>query len=266
MIRIKRRQKCPEIKNQQRQNKILIETDELKNKFEESQVDYERRTKTLSFDSKIYAHESIKNILKTSQFGKCAFCESNITHISHGDVEHFRPKKGYCQNNNDELHGPGYYWLAYDFENLMLACQVCNQREKKNLFPLRNPEKRKISHNDANSLKKEKPFFINPLNEEPSFFIKFHGAQAVGIDKNHRGKKTIENIGLNRKGKNGISDLFEMRLDYLKKVQYTYFIANCNVSTQISREKIDEAKALMQQYRSPKSQYSAMIRDNFLEL
>src|SRR5829696_6946006 len=64
------------------------------------------------FDRSIYAAPAVKAALLTAQHEKCAFCESRVTHISYGDVEHFRPKAGYRQAAKDPLGRPGYYWLA----------------------------------------------------------------------------------------------------------------------------------------------------------
>lgn len=58
--------------------------------------------KAEDFDGDIYGDKSVKEILKTMQYDKCCFCESKITHIDYGDVEHFRPKAAYKQNKNDK--------------------------------------------------------------------------------------------------------------------------------------------------------------------
>lgn len=90
-------------------------------------------------------------------------CESKIGHIGYGDVEHFRPKAGWIQNI-EQLHEPGYYWLAYEWENLLLSGQRCNQHHKKNFFPLIKPSDRALSHHaDASD---EQPVFIHAANEE----------------------------------------------------------------------------------------------------
>ena len=89
------------------------------------------------FDSSIYGAKSVKNKLKLAQNHKCGFCEAKLDHIAYGDVEHFRPKAGYRQKGNDPLQKPGYYWLAYEWDNLLFSCQICNQRYKKNLFPIK---------------------------------------------------------------------------------------------------------------------------------
>jgi hypothetical protein len=109
---------------------------------------YHDGSEKFDFDAGIYAHETVKAALKECQHDKCAFCESKVSHIAYGDVEHFRPKKGYLQEDGDELQRPGYYWLAYEWTNLLFCCQICNQRHKRNLFPLTDPSQRATSHHD----------------------------------------------------------------------------------------------------------------------
>ena len=64
---------------------------------------------------KVYGDKEVRKALKAMFHGKCAYCESRITTIYSGDIEHFRPKGG------------GYYWLAADWDNLLFACPFCNQ-------------------------------------------------------------------------------------------------------------------------------------------
>ena len=111
---------------------ILAPGEEGHQKTENMKLDYDNGKSTFSFSSRIYGHKTVKETLKNLQYHKCCFCEAKITHISHGDVEHFRPKGGFQTSLNERLTKPGYYWLAYDFSNLFLACQICNQSYKKN--------------------------------------------------------------------------------------------------------------------------------------
>lgn len=161
------------------------------------------------------------------------------------------------------LNYPGYYWLAYDWTNLMFACEKCNQSFKKNHFPIRRTEYRIGNHLDHNHLGKEKPFLINPYTENPRNSIRFKEAIAYGIDKNKRGKKTIEILGLNRKEKNGISSLYEERLQHFEIAKQIDFLSGLNTSPQVSQENIDEAIAKMDYFRSKRGKFSSMIRDNF---
>ena len=124
-----------------------------------------------SFDSGLYGAKSVKNGLKKAQLDKCAFCESKISHIAWGDVEHFRPKAAYRQGANEPLIRPGYYWLAYEWSNLLFCCQLCNQRFKGNDFPLIDVTRRAKSHHD--SIRAEQPLFIHPAIGDPSLFLEF---------------------------------------------------------------------------------------------
>lgn len=171
------------------------ERDTLCDAFDLSPADFINGTKSLEFQSSIYGHADVKSALILAQFGKCAFCESSITHISYGDVEHYRPKGGYKQKDGDQLQKPGYYWLAYDWSNLFFACQICNQRHKKNHFPLKKTTRRAKCHHD--DIAKEDPLLISPT-EDASQWIGFRGQYAFPIRNSKRGKTTIEVLGLNR--------------------------------------------------------------------
>lgn len=79
----------------------------------------------------VYSDTKVRKILLEMFHGKCAYCESKITAIYNGDIEHFRPK-GKIQEANPKK--PGYYWLASDWENLLFACPFCNQTNTHEIF------------------------------------------------------------------------------------------------------------------------------------
>lgn len=72
----------------------------------------------------IYSDKSVRKKLLEMFHGKCSYCESKITAIYSGDIEHFRPK-GKIQGATPSK--PGYFWLASEWENLLFACPFCNQ-------------------------------------------------------------------------------------------------------------------------------------------
>lgn len=126
-------------------------------------IAYEAGERTFEFDKNIYGHKEVKDQLIKIQNYKCCFCEAKIGHIDDGDVEHFRPKRAYKQKKGNALQYPGYYWLAYNWDNLFLACTKCNGRNKLNLFPLINASNRATSH--LKNITDENPIFIHPANE-----------------------------------------------------------------------------------------------------
>ena len=204
---------------------------------------------TFKFDSSIYGAKSVKSALKKAQHDKCAFCESKVSHIAHGDVEHYRPKGGYRQNGSDSLEQPGYFWLAYAWQNLFFACQLCNQSFKKNLFPLADPTRRARSHLD--DLAAEEPMLIHPADEEPGAFIAFREEMAFPINDHPRARTTIEVLGLNREA------LAEMRLDRLKP----YMVLRQRLAQlPADDEEARQIRALFDDAVLPKAQYSSMMR------
>lgn len=261
MIKIRKGTTFPVVVDGAGNCKLTAETNSNNILYNANSASYDSGALKFTFKSDIYGHENVKQLLMRLQFGKCAFCENNVTAVAYGDIEHFRPKKGYKQNSQDTLHYTGYYWLAYAWENLLFSCSICNQRHKKNLFPLLNPQRRALNH--LGSVRNERPFFVDPTKENPKFLIRFAGSTATGIDKMHRGQKTIDAIGLNRKGKNGISELFEERNDYFELVRITYELSQKAAGPQITQQEINNAMQLMINYRSRKRKFSAMINDNF---
>jgi hypothetical protein len=179
--------------------------------------DYDSGAKKFDFDSNIYGHKTVKELLIQAQHDKCFLCESKITHIAFGDVEHFRPKGGYRQSSSDRLITPGYYWLAYEWDNLLLACQLCNQLFKKNLFPLIDPGTR--ANPRTRSVKREQPLFINPSVDKPEVLISFRKEVPYPINDNPKGKATIEGLGLKRQKLN------ERRLERYVELKLLYDIA-----------------------------------------
>ncbi len=176
-------------------------------RFDRSPDRYKSGEKKFAHKATIYAAAAVKKAMASAQHDKCAFCECKVSALAYGDVEHFRPKAGYQQSREDELHKPGYYWLAYEWSNLLFSCQICNQQGKKNLFPLANPRRRACCHRD--DLAAERPLLIDPTQQEPEHFIGFRQEIAFPRNRQRMGKVTIEVLGLNRES------LREKRRDFL---------------------------------------------------
>jgi len=248
MIRIKKPQKVPQILKDKGAKENLAMRDAYENEDK----------RNFDFNSKIYGDKTVKEALILAQHDKCFLCESKITHIDYGDVEYFRPKKAFRQSDEESLTYPGYYWLAYDWKNLFLACTLCNQRHKKNLFPLANPKTRKgVSHHS--DLNKEKPLFINPSRENPEKYISFRIDNLVGvvpfaIEDNPKGKATIKGAGLDR------LKLCDRRMALLKPILALHELATMN----LPQPESDQAKAKFQEIitdiTKDSAEYAGMFR------
>ena len=215
--------------------------------YTQNKRSYDTGQKKFAFDSNVYGHKTVKAALRKAQHDKCCFCESKVTHISYGDVEHFRPKAGVRQRPGVPMEKPGYYWLAYEWSNLFFSCQLCNQRYKETLFPLIKQGDRAKSHNDVINL--EKPLFINPT-EDVEKFISFREEVIFAIDDKPRGKATIKALGLDR------DELNDMRKDCYDKLELIYELANLKPPVPQSKN----AKALINRSIQSSSQYASMIR------
>jgi uncharacterized protein (TIGR02646 family) len=143
----------------------------------------------------------VRDGLWNSQNGKCCFCENRRAKKREFDAEHFRPK---AKVTEDQGH-PGYWWLAYDWSNLLYACKPCNQEYKKNHFPLLNEQER--VREPLSPILRERPVLINPITEDPECLIGFEWGMGFGIyvkaisldsEGHNRGGQSIRLLGLNR--------------------------------------------------------------------
>ncbi len=244
MIRIVKPKKAP-----------AILTTKGRTKRDEHKAAHARGDRIFTFNAKIYGHKSVKEALINAQHDKCFLCESKITHISHGDVEHFRPKAGYRQSAGDKLQAPGYYWLAYEWGNLFLACQICNQVFKKNLFPLSNPTVRATSH--KKQVSKEKSLFIDPSREDPELVIGFRREIPYPINNDPRAKATIQGLGLDRPRLN------ERRLERYELLLSLYRLTQMKQPEPESSEAKDLLVRLTQDTAPYASMARSAVRANF---
>lgn len=164
-------------------------------------------------------YKKSKQKLEKQFYKKCAYCETEYLATSDTWIEHYRPKSQ-------------YYWLAYEWSNLIPTCTKCN-RKKKNYFPLINENNRvnkpPMSNGtlvysdckaDTSTLMNEQAFILHPKIDNPETFLdfridnKFTGIEITGKDiidscYNGRGYTTIEICDLNRN---------DLKLDRYKKV------------------------------------------------
>lgn len=121
-----------------------------------------------------YRHKEIKEALSAMFHGKCAYCESKISHVDYGYIEHYRPKSVF----------PG---LTFEWTNLLLACGVCNGAGYKgDNFP---------------EEEQDGPI-VNPCDDDPALNFSFHYDPICRIASVYgttpRGKTTEKLLGLNR--------------------------------------------------------------------
>lgn len=129
------------------------------------------------------------NTLFVAFHHKCAFCESKPRHVSPLHIEHYRPK------SNSEFQD-----YMFDWHNWLVACMSCN-----------------VNKGEYFADCSGEPCLLDPTAEDPSIHVEFLRAQI--IPKTERGKKTIEQIQLNR------SELDEARTLWLLHIESLLLLA-----------------------------------------
>ena len=161
----------------------------------------------------LYKHDSMKRVYKSSEapfFGKCAYCECAVLAGGRGDIEHWRPKGAVADwdwsqvrmttRDGTAIPHPGYYWLAFEWTNLLLSCALCNQRVsglngapfgKWTRFPVK--EYRAIAPGQESQ---EEPLLLNPLFDDPSDHL---GVDSLGglVATTAEGQMCVDIFGLN---------------------------------------------------------------------
>ena len=168
----------------------------------------------------------VKKALQVLYSDKCGYCECSTNFGASLQVEHYRPKNKVKEEDRHQ----GYYWLTYEWSNLLLSCQQCNSF-KSDKFPLAPTGKRvwvpiykngELSQIDclANSetLKAENPLLLHPEIDEPAeHFVFWPNGEMEGVTE--CGKLTIELCKLNREPlvlkRKEIVDLFLNRIYFL---------------------------------------------------
>lgn len=167
----------------------------------------------------VYKDAELKKQLKTVFHNKCAYCESDFTHATSPDIEHFRPKaaiNSFSNETDEDLIYPGYYWLGAEWENLLWSCPLCNRKTKqevpsfvdlkpvgkKNRFPVSG--KRIRNHHEIWTDEEPRRLLIDPCKDDPTEHLEFQldGLVMAKLDANGNpsamAKASIPAYGLNR--------------------------------------------------------------------
>lgn len=234
-------------------------TERLKERFELNQTLPEGERQKLTFASDIYGHETVRARLNETHHGKCAFCEATIPRpYADAHVEHWRPKGSVRQARADAAVAPGYYWLAYDWDNLLLACLFCNRDNKSTIFPLEDPAARALNHN--HDLAGEVPLLLKPDDgSDPRDHIEFVEELPKPRNGSVRGETTIRVLGLDRLE-------HKQRDDLLAELQDTrdLVIKYHDDPHPLAQQLVAQSRAFYEEAPKPSSPFSAMA-DAFIQ-
>lgn len=212
------------------------------------------RGETPQVDAGVYGHPDVKAKLREAQHDKCAYCETKDAR-SHGAVEHFRPKNGWRQRAGESLQRPGYFWLAYDWENLLFACPMCNDAgHKGNRFPLANPRARATPAQPDH--RGERPLLLNVYESrtDPERHIAWSAHVPRPEGKSRRGRETIGVFGLDRDRL-----LIDRRRDLLRFA--TLIVERAEREAPGSAERF-ALRGVLSECLDDSAEYAAMMRAN----
>lgn len=220
--------------------------------------------------------ERLQSYFSKAQYRKCGYCDMKATEV--GDVEHYRPKsaiyslktQGHEQDGLQNVKGRtyeddcehGYWWMAYDWNNYLYACSICNRTWKNALFPLENGRERltgdevyRYKSPCINSYVNESPLLLNPydtINMSEHFEFTKTGIIKPKAQSIH-GKATIETVGLDR------TSLVEFRSD-VADMAYELIEAFA-LSTEASIA--DSSGRLLLKLGKENAQFAGMVRIMF---
>lgn len=212
----------------------------------------------------------VRERLRDIYHNKCAYCEDID---AKPEVEHYRPKKK-------------YYWLCYEWTNLLPSCHYCNTESgKRDQFPIRGvrvdaPPRLPNGNwnqeaNDASvsPLIDEQPFLLHPEIDQPDdgTFFKFYGnGDLEGTDPEGRGEKTIEICYLKRQNlllrrQKLVIDPIRDSIHYVLNLQFEGVFKN-EAGFKRALEMVFEKMVEMQRPDQPFSLLAIYIFEHFNEI
>ena len=156
--------------------------------------------------------KDVKNELSKKTVNKCAYCESELKY-QEVTIDHFRPHYA-AADLEGKISPEHYWWLAFNWNNLLPVCQICNSN-KKNYFPVSKKRATVKYYAKETLFNKEKPLFIDPEYENPEEYF-YYDREGIIYTDTERGRITIDLLGLNR------TDLVEARKSVVFEMDYIF--------------------------------------------
>lgn len=138
-----------------------------------------------AFTFRVYKDVGLAMALERVFGPKCAYCESRFAHVTPKDIEHFRPKSEI--DTGEQSLAPGYYWLAGEWDNLLVSCPDCNRGRrfavpgqpklvrlgKSTQFPLAREAGRVRAPVPGTDAEEALRLLINPCKDQPERHLTF---------------------------------------------------------------------------------------------
>jgi uncharacterized protein (TIGR02646 family) len=238
------------------------------------------------FAFRIYKNSQLAQELERIFGTKCAYCESDFGHVTPKDVEHFRPKSEIDTGAGELV--PGYYWLAGEWDNLLVSCPDCNRGRnfqvpgqpalirlgKATQFPLENEAARFRGPGPGIGGEEPLRLLIDPCVEEPADHLTFNDQAfilprvgAAGPSK--KGEVSISVYALQRsnlvKARLVVLNDFVFQVGQLRKaIRNVNGLTTLGITGPLMDENLDNVRLLKAKLKSmlaPSAVYLGMLRD-----
>ena len=248
----------------------------------------------VALDEKIWG--DLKDFLIKNVFNnKCAYCETREVRSPY-HAEHFRPKGRVSfqpegkrkfqkvlitDELGNQMEHPGYFWLAYNWANLLPSCNYCNTAlGKKDQFPVKKgyvsvtkltaDQATKLARKEIESLKRpaiyylqpddlntlEEPLLINPYLDDPAEHIVFGDRGFVAArEGSEKGLASIKVYNLDAE------ELRIARQVAQEEALHSYGVELTRGKKKTIPQRKSAAKASIKDYIRGKEPYSAAVID-----
>lgn len=260
MVRIRKSKKAPKVyfvkkgHPHYRKQKCNVAFKQICSEFDSTPQPFHDGRYKFSAD---FGGKEFRKQLLICQGPKCCYCEKPV---ASGEIEHYRPKAAWQQTRKSKISRPGYYWLAYSWNNFLISCGECNSGSRKGyLFPVSGT--RAVTRQSR--LEQEKPVLINPAVEDPSKFVSYQKAMPIAVDKVGRGRDNINIFDLERR-----ADLVTAREEVLELYITRLKIAKLKVTITkqpgctLSKKNIVEARKFVVERINKKKPFAGMLIAN----
>lgn len=145
-------------------------------------------------DHELLKDNSIREGLEKLFQGRCAYCEQRASAKKLSNLEPHRPL-GQALGKDGRTDHAYYTWLAYDWDNIVSACDACRRRKQNQFFV---DGKRGAMNASVGKLREtEKALFLDPCYDDPGENLRF-GTNGHVEALSVAAQETISLLSLNR--------------------------------------------------------------------
>ena len=196
------------------------------------------------FAESIYAARGVRSRLEKLFHARCAFCCRPLA-AKEARVHHLRPSQD-AVGHDGSTSRSHYYWLAYDWSNLYLACTECTEAQGPK-FPV--DRQRATPGRIGQALDAEMPVVLDPCRDDPELKLVYLKSGEVASE-DARGRSTVDIFDLNRR------QLLDLRLEVIEQTDRAFG----QVMTGLAGEDFDQCAEILRDLYSRTAPFAPVRR------